>query len=61
MFTRAFLYPVLGISEVIGYGTVFGEIVNTWLMSIVFKSIDNTSVGFLKYQVILKHLVPATK
>lgn len=35
MFTWAFLYPVLGISEVIGYRTVFGEIGNTWLISIV--------------------------
>lgn len=45
---------VLGISEVIGYGTVFGEIVNTWLVSIVCKSIDTASLGFLKSQAILQ-------
>lgn len=54
MFTRGFLYPVLGISEVIGYRTIFGEIVNTWLISIVCKSIDIASLGFLKSQAILQ-------
>ena len=45
--TQAFLYLVPGISEVIGYETVFSETVILGLW--VFKSIDTTGLAFLKY------------
>lgn len=43
MITQAFLYPL---SEATGCGRGFTEIVNTRLMSIVFKSTDSTAKAF---------------